>query len=97
MPLRIRSGRPSCIVAAVSPDLNDVWRETFQLDDTFQRALAQLALRSIEQRFGPLEAAVGFVAKSAFWLGLVYSAIPFDLGKPNAFAPITAAMPYVAS
>ena len=40
---------------------------------------------------------MGFVAKSAFWLGLVYSAIPFDLGKPNAFAPITAAMPYVAS
>jgi hypothetical protein len=37
---------------------------------------------------------VGFVAKSAFWLGLVYSAMPFDLGKPNAFAPMTAAAPY---
>ena len=37
---------------------------------------------------------MGFVAKSAFWLGLVYSAMPFDLGKPNAFAPMTAAAPY---
>jgi hypothetical protein len=37
---------------------------------------------------------VGFVAKSAFWLGLVYSAMPFDLGKPNGFAPMTAATPY---
>jgi hypothetical protein len=34
------------------------------------------------------------VAKSAFWLGLVYSAMPFDSGKPNAFAPMTAATPY---
>ncbi len=40
---------------------------------------------------------MGFVAKSAFWLGVVYSAIPFDLGKPSAFAPMTAAMPYAAS
>ena len=37
---------------------------------------------------------MGFVAKSAFWLGLVYSAMPFDLGKPNAFAPMTGATPY---
>ena len=34
---------------------------------------------------------MGFVAKSAFWLGLVYSAMPFDTGKPNAFQPKTAA------
>ncbi len=40
---------------------------------------------------------MGFVAKSAFRLGVVYSAIPFDSGKPNAFAPVTAAMPYAAS
>jgi hypothetical protein len=40
---------------------------------------------------------VGFVAKSAFWLGVVYSAIPFDLGRPSALAPVTAAMPYAAS
>jgi hypothetical protein len=33
------------------------------------------------------------VVKSAFWLGLVYSAMPFDLGKPNAVAPMTAAAP----
>ncbi len=97
MPLRIRSGRPSCIVAAVSPNLHDVRRETFQFDDNFPMSLSALALRSIEQRFGPLEVAVGFGAKSAFWLGVVYSAIPFDSGKPNAFAPVTAAMPYAAS
>jgi hypothetical protein len=30
---------------------------------------------------------MGFVAKSAFWLGLVYSAMPFDSEKPNALAP----------
>ncbi len=97
MPLRIRSGRPSCIVAAVSPNLHDVWKETFQFDDNFPMSLSALALRSIEQRFGPLEAAMGFGAKSAFWLGVVYSAIPFDSGKPNAFAPVTAAMPHAAS
>jgi hypothetical protein len=66
---------------AVSPNPNDVWRETFQFDDNFRESLSALALRSIEQRFGPLEGAVGFVAKSAFWLGVVYSAIPFDLGN----------------
>jgi hypothetical protein len=40
------------------------------------------------------EGPLGFVAKSAFWLGLVYSAMPFDSGKPNAFAPMTAAASY---
>ncbi len=40
---------------------------------------------------------MGFVAKSAFWLGVVYSAMPFDLGKPSAMSPMTAAMPYAAS
>lgn len=40
---------------------------------------------------------MGFVAKSAFWLGVVYSAMPFDLGKPSAISPMTAAMPYAAS
>ena len=30
---------------------------------------------------------MGFVAKSAFWLGLVYSAMPFDAGSPTALAP----------
>jgi hypothetical protein len=101
MPLRIRSSELFLhglrSVAAVSPNLNDAWRETFQFDDNFPKSLSAPALRSIEQGFGPLEAGVGFVAKSAFWLGVVYSAIPFDLGKPNAFAPITAAMPYAAS
>jgi hypothetical protein len=37
---------------------------------------------------------VGFVVKSAFWLGLVYYAMPFDSGKPNAVAPMTAAAAY---
>jgi hypothetical protein len=36
---------------------------------------------------------VGFVVKSAFWLGLVYYAMPFDSGKPSAPAPMTAATP----
>ena len=31
-----------------------------------------------EAMTGSLEAAMGFVAKSVFWLGLVYSAMPFD-------------------
>ena len=26
---------------------------------------------------------MGFVAKSVFWLGLVYSAMPFDSGDPG--------------
>ena len=38
-----------------------------------------------------------FVAKSAFWLGLVYSAMPFDSGIPTALAPTAAAMPRAAS
>jgi hypothetical protein len=37
---------------------------------------------------------VGFVVKSAFWLGLVYYAMPFDSEKPNAAAPMTAAAAY---
>jgi hypothetical protein len=46
---------------------------------------------------GSLEAAVGFVAKSVFWLGLVYSAMPFDSGNPIALAPTPGAMPREAS
>jgi hypothetical protein len=38
-----------------------------------------------------------FVAKSAFWLGLVYSAMPFDSGSPTALAPTVTAMPGAAS
>jgi hypothetical protein len=30
---------------------------------------------------------VGFVAKSAFWLGLVYSAMPFDSAELTAATP----------
>jgi hypothetical protein len=44
-----------------------------------------------------LEAAVGFVAKSEFWLGLVYAAMPFDSGSPIALAPTATAMPRAAS
>ena len=36
---------------------------------------------------------MGFVAKSVFWLGLVYSAMPFDSGTPIALAPTPGAMP----
>lgn len=40
---------------------------------------------------------MGFVAKSTFWLGMVYSAMPFDSGSPIALAPTATAMPPVAS
>jgi hypothetical protein len=30
---------------------------------------------------------MGFLARSAFWLGLVYSAMPFDSGRPIAVGP----------
>jgi hypothetical protein len=40
---------------------------------------------------------MGFVAKSAFWLGMVYSAMPFDSGSPIALAPTATAMPPAAS
>ena len=46
-----------------------------------------------EAMTGSLEAAMGFVAKSVFWLGLVYSAMPFDSGTPIALAPTPGAMP----
>jgi hypothetical protein len=36
------------------------------------------------------------VAKSAFWLGLVYSAMPFDSTAPIAHAPRTTAIPHAA-
>jgi hypothetical protein len=36
---------------------------------------------------------MGFVAKSAFWLGMVYSAMPFDSGSPVALAPAAAEKP----
>jgi hypothetical protein len=36
---------------------------------------------------------MGFVAKSVFWLGLVYSAMLFDSGTPIALAPTPGAMP----
>ncbi len=40
---------------------------------------------------------MGFVAKSVFWLGLVYSAMPFDSGAPVALAPSSGATPHEAS
>jgi len=40
---------------------------------------------------------MGFVAKSAFWLGLVYSAMPFDSGGPTALAPTGTALSPAAS
>ena len=39
---------------------------------------------------------MGFVARSAFWLGMVYSAMPFDSGGPIARAPTATAMPRAA-
>jgi hypothetical protein len=40
---------------------------------------------------------MGFVARSAFWLGLVYSAMPFDAGSPTALAPTGTAISPTAS
>jgi hypothetical protein len=40
---------------------------------------------------------MGFVAKSVFWLGLVYVAMPFDSRTPTALGPIgTAISPRVS-
>ncbi len=39
---------------------------------------------------------MGFVVKSAFWLGLVYSAMPFDSGSPIVVAP-SATAPFRAA
>ena len=36
---------------------------------------------------------MGFVAKSVFWLGMVYSAMPFDSGSPTALAPTATGTP----
>jgi hypothetical protein len=36
---------------------------------------------------------MGLVAKSVFWLGMVYSAMPFDSVSPIAVAPAATAMP----
>ena len=36
---------------------------------------------------------MGFVAKSVFWLGMVYSAMQFDSGSPIAVAPAATALP----
>ena len=38
---------------------------------------------------------MGFVAKSAFWLGIVYSAMPFDSGSP-VMLPLAAGTPSLA-
>ena len=40
---------------------------------------------------------MGFVAKSVFWLGLVYSAMPFPSGSPTALAPMATPISPAAS
>lgn len=40
---------------------------------------------------------MGFVAKSTFWLGVVYSAMPFDSGALTAPAPTADATPHATS
>lgn len=40
---------------------------------------------------------MGFVARSAFWLGMVYSAMPFDSASPVALAPTATAIPRAAT
>jgi hypothetical protein len=39
---------------------------------------------------------LGFVARSIFWLGLVYSNMPFDSGSGRATGPVTAPGPVAA-
>jgi hypothetical protein len=65
---------------------------------SFDRALAFLPHAEIERSSGLLEPNLGFVAKSAFWLGLVYSAMPFDAASPTAVRPTgTATSPAASS
>jgi hypothetical protein len=45
---------------------------------------------------GPLERALGFAARSIFWLGLVYSNMPFDSGSGRATGPAEAIGPVTA-
>jgi hypothetical protein len=45
---------------------------------------------------GPLERALGFLARSIFWLGLVYSSMPFDSGPAPAITPVSAIAPAAA-
>ena len=45
---------------------------------------------------GPLERALGFLARSIFWLGLVYSSMPFDSGSAPAITPASAIAPAAA-
>jgi hypothetical protein len=53
-------------------------------------------------RVDPLERALGFMARSIFWLGLVYSSMPFDggsgraTGRAEAIGSVTAPGPVAA-
>jgi hypothetical protein len=40
-----------------------------------------------------LDPTTGIVAKSVFWLGLVYSAMPFDSGGTAGLSPASTAIP----
>jgi len=63
-------------------------RETSKSPPFFDRALARLThIRSAYVQDG-WKQPMGFVVKSAFWLGLVYSAMPFNSGSPAALAPM---------
>ena len=45
---------------------------------------------------GPLERTLGFLARSIFWLGLVYSSMPFDSGSRPTISPASAIAPAAA-
>ena len=56
------------------------YRQT-QFDDDFRQVRKHRSLWSPSARADLLERALGFVARSIFWLGLVYSSMPFDSGS----------------
>ncbi len=45
---------------------------------------------------GLVESALGFLARTVFWLGLVYSSMPFDSGSGRATSPAEAIGPVTA-
>jgi hypothetical protein len=70
-------------------------RETSNETTLFDRTLAFLT-HARSRRFRIGGPTMGFVAKSAFWLGLVYSAMPFDSERPTALAAMASAISPVA-
>jgi hypothetical protein len=84
---RGRSAMVYVPLTRVLSTLNAAWTGNLECDDIFRQGVSVLDPCSIERCSGLAGPAMGFVARSAFWLGLVYSAMPFDSGRPTALAP----------